>query len=587
MKAEPLACLANALWLGSCLPEHWRFSRALGHPCETQDAWLRRALARHAGCEFGQQHGFATMRNYADFAQRVPLTDYAGVAPWVERIRRGNGESGDGGVLTADRVTRLVPTSGTSGGARKLIPFTAGLQAGFDAVVSAWMVELAHAEPGIVGGPAYWAISPAIDFPAERSAVAIGFDDDRAYLGGLRRGLAGAVMAVPAAARLVADVERWRYVTLLALLRRRELRLVSVWHPSFFELLLAAAQEAWPQLCEDVCTGGCRCEPAGWARARPDAKRARELLALGPLRCAEWWPRLRVVSAWGGGAAEAGLAALRRRFPDALVQAKGLLATEAAVTLPWRGRHVLAVTAHFFEFLDLAGNVWRAHELAVGRRYEVVVSNGGGLWRYRLGDLVEVEGFVDATPALRFLGRAGNVCDLRGEKIDEPFVASVLDKLWDAKSGNAGGGERPQFAVLVACDIGDETGTAAESAAGNAATAGSTAAAGYVLVVDAADAATTGDAAALAALAARLECGLQENPHYAIARHLGQLAPARVRIADGDLKGTFLRAELAAGRRLGDIKFPVLARHGRGIFVGRSTAANLRAPTSDRHLALQ
>ncbi|MDR3228801.1 MAG: hypothetical protein LBT53_05255, partial [Puniceicoccales bacterium] len=59
-------------------------------------------------------------------------------------------------------------------------------------------------------------------------------------------------------------------------------------------------------------------------------------------------------------------------------------------------------------------------------------------------------------------------------------------------------------------------------------------------------------------------------PHYAIARHLGQLAPARVRIADGDLKGTFLRAELAAGRRLGDIKFPVLARHGRGIFVGRS-----------------
>jgi hypothetical protein len=351
----------------------------------------------------------------------------------------------------------------------------------------------------------------------------------------------------------VADVERWRYVTLLALLRRRELRLVSVWHPSFFELLLAAARDAWPLLCEDIRAGGCRCEQADWARAGPDGKRARELLQLGPLACREWWPRLRVISAWGGGAAEAGLADLRQRFPGVLAQPKGLLATEAAVTLPWRGRHALAVTAHFFEFLDASGNIWRTHELEAGRRYEVVVSNGGGLWRYRLGDLVEVEGFEKATPALRFLGRVGNVSDLRGEKISETFVAEVLEKLWSAE-----GAGRPQFAMLVARGGENETGAPAAQCAAVA----DSMAPGYARVVDA------GYAGCAETLAARLERALAANPHYAIARRLGQLAPARVRVADGDARGDFIRAEMAAGRKLGDIKFPVLARHGQERFLG-------------------
>ena len=55
-------------------------------------------------------------------------------------------------------------------------------------------------------------------------------------------------MAVPDELRLVKDMEVFRYVTLLCLLRQRELRLISVWHPSFLTLLVDALSTNWQEL---------------------------------------------------------------------------------------------------------------------------------------------------------------------------------------------------------------------------------------------------------------------------------------------------------------------------------------------------
>ena len=173
---------------------------------------------------------FAATKN---FAKRVPLMDYEDFEPWIERIRRG-----EANVLTREPVTRLVPTSGSTG-ARKLIPFTAGLQREFNAAIGPWLIDLLRQSPGIASGPAYWSVTPVMgNAEPEDSAVPIGFDADTAYLGGTRQRLANVVMAVPDELRFIKDMEVFRYVTLLCLLHQRELRLISVWHPSFLSLLL-------------------------------------------------------------------------------------------------------------------------------------------------------------------------------------------------------------------------------------------------------------------------------------------------------------------------------------------------------------
>jgi hypothetical protein len=523
------AALANAAWLAHSLSGARWFARALENPRVAQEAWLKRQLARHAKSDFGRAHDFAAIHNAADFVRRVPLCDYTGVMPHIERILRGERD-----VLSCGRVTHLAPTSGSSG-ARKLIPFSASLQQGFTAGVGPWILDLARRRPGITCGPAYWAVSPmagtAEESPPPTGAIPIGHADDADYIGGASAWLVRRALAVPGTLRHVRDAKAFRLLTLLSLLRQRDLRLISVWHPSYLDLLVDAAAADWRELLESISNGACPWLHAlppfarkGWCTT-PNPARAAELRWIGTSDWPRWWPHLRVVSCWGEQAAESGWQQLRRRLPHVLVQAKGLVATEAVVTIPWGTQKPLAVTSHFFEFLDERGESRGAHALERGERYQVVVTNGGGLWRYRLGDVVECTGYVRATPSLRFLGRAGCVSDLRGEKLNDVFVAEALRSLWPAES-------LPSYAALRASE---RDGTAHYD----------------LLLSDEALEGAFGD------LGARLEKALRQNPHYDLARRLGQLQPLRVI----PVAAVRAREELAAHRgRLGDAKPTVLLR---------------------------
>ena len=135
------------------------------------------------------------------------------------------------------------------------------------------------------------------------------------------------------------------------------------------------------------------------------------------------WPRLQLLSCWADGPSRRFLPELRADFPDLFIQPKGLLATEAFVTFPLLGRAggALALRSHFFEFLS-GQRSYLAHELCQGQLYEVVVSTGGGLYRYRLGDQVRVQGFVRECPLLSFVGRVGLVSDHYGEKLSPEAI---------------------------------------------------------------------------------------------------------------------------------------------------------------------
>jgi hypothetical protein len=488
-------------------------------PEESQRNILRRLIAANANCEFGRAHGFDRIRSYEEFRQRVPIMEGEDLEPWVERIQHGRPA-----VLTREPVTRLLPTSGSTGG-RKLIPFTATFQRELNAAIGPWIVDLCRQHPSVALGPAYWSVSPAIDLPAEMSAVPVGFDDDSAYVGGLRRQLVEAVLAVPPALRLVRDVECLRYLTLLCLLRQRGLRLISVWHPSFLTLLLDALPAYWDELLRDIKDGGCRrgsdlpLEVRQAVSRGPLATRAKELLRIGPDNPRAWWPHLQVVSCWADAQAALPARDLQRRLPHAFVQAKGLLATEAFVSIPFRGLHPVAVGSHFFEFVDARNEMRLAHELQRGETYSVIVTTGGGLWRYRLGDLVEVDGSVGRTPSLRFLGRVGNVSDLCGEKLAEPFVTRAT------QAACAKRGLSPRFALLAPETEGRRW--------------------HYTLFIE---------GHVTAALAASLETELRANPHYALCRDLGQLGPIRVCPVDSGAYETFCAEAADDGRRWGDVK---------------------------------
>src|SRR5262249_23490782 len=145
----------------------------------------------------------------------------------------------------------------------------------------------------------------------------------------------------------------------------------------------------------------------------------------------------RLISCWADARAAEAAAHVGRLFPQARIQGKGLIATEAFISLPLAGHEgsALAVRSHFLEVApddqpcDRTPSL--AHELEAGRRYSIIVSTGGGLYRYQLQDVVEVVGHVEQCPLIRFVGRQGYVSDQFGEKLNEAHVATVLRETFE------------------------------------------------------------------------------------------------------------------------------------------------------------
>jgi len=488
-------------WIAANTGGYLRFRAALDDPAAAQQTVLLRYLRENAATAFGRRFRFSAIRDVEDFQDRVPLATYADVEPWIERIAAGERE-----VLTRSPVRTLEPTGGSTSAAKR-IPYTAAMQREVRRAVAPWVFDLYKDRPRLALGCAYWSITPlAVEEERGDGPVEVGFEEDSEYLGGFWKRLVDATLAVPSSVRFTPDVDSFRFATLRHLLRRRDLTVISVWHPSFLTLLMAALPRFWDELLREI-------EPG----------RAADLRKLGPGALTRIWPRLGLISCWGDGHAALHLEEVRRAFPGVEIQPKGLLATEAFVTIPFAGGWPVAVRSHFFEFLEEGRDPGRprlAHQLEPGGVYSVVVTTGGGLYRYRLEDRVEVRGFVRRTPSLRFLGKEGHVSDLRGEKLHESFVAGALERAFRRL------GARPRFAMLA--PEGD-------------------ARPGYVLYLEAAPP-LPGE------LAATIEEELHANPQYRACVALGQLKPAKVVRIDRDGFSIYLRRCQERGQRLGDVK---------------------------------
>jgi hypothetical protein len=217
-----ICALANSLWAAGCIPELARFHRATHHVAEEQEAILRRIVHANAETEFGRKHRFSSIRTTEDFRTQVPLRGYEEHEPWIARAADGVPN-----VLTREAIRLFEPTSGSSG-ITKLIPYTASLQREFQRGINAWIADMFAHCPQLLDGPAYWSISPSsADRKRTPGGIPIGFEHDTAYLGGWRKHLVQAVMAVPTGIRLESDTDEFTFTTLLHLLRAQNLRLIS------------------------------------------------------------------------------------------------------------------------------------------------------------------------------------------------------------------------------------------------------------------------------------------------------------------------------------------------------------------------
>ncbi len=88
------------------------------NPIATQEKVLKMLLQKAKKTAFGQDHGFAQIENYEDYAKHVPIRDYEGLRPYVDRVVAGEAD-----ILWPGKPRYFSKTSGTSSGV-KYIPIS-------------------------------------------------------------------------------------------------------------------------------------------------------------------------------------------------------------------------------------------------------------------------------------------------------------------------------------------------------------------------------------------------------------------------------------------------------------------------------
>lgn len=92
-----------------------RFRACCKNPREAQENLLKEIVQKNKNTEYGQQFQLSNINSMEDLRANHPVTDYSHYEAFVNKIARG-----EKNVLTTEKITRLVLTSGTTGKAKRI-----------------------------------------------------------------------------------------------------------------------------------------------------------------------------------------------------------------------------------------------------------------------------------------------------------------------------------------------------------------------------------------------------------------------------------------------------------------------------------
>jgi hypothetical protein len=418
------------------------FEAACQTPEAVQTRLLEGILRTQANTGFGRDHKFAAARTIADYRRNVPIAPYEYVAPYIEKVQRGETSA----LLADRRVLMFALTSGTTA-SRKLIPVTDAYLDMYRRGWNMWGVKMYRDNRGrrVAMRPIVQMVGDPEEF---RTEAGIPCGNLSGYTAMVQKRLIRWMYAVPYVTGKIKD-PRARYYVALRFSMSRNVSQFMAANPSTlvqFGRTLDAEKEP---LLRDLRDGTLRDDldippdvRAWLMRKLPkDEKRAAELGRIaektGRLYPSDVWPSDgTVINTWTGGSMGPYLRQLPRYYGEPPIRDLGLLASEGRMTIPLEGNTssgVLDIWSHYFEFVPEGEidspqpTVLGAHEIVEGKSYYIIPTTAYGLYRYHISDLVRVTGFFGRTPLVEFLGKGHRFANMTGEKLSEYHVTKAMD----------------------------------------------------------------------------------------------------------------------------------------------------------------
>jgi hypothetical protein len=407
----------------------------------SQQAVLRELIEQNKSTAFGKDHQFESIKTIEDYRKAVPIRNFEGHRAYVDRMCNGEAD-----VLCPGKPLFYTNTSGTTT-QPKHIPVFENYFKKYNDMSKIWLYTTLVDNPTLYNGQSLSMVAPA-----EEGKVADGTPYG-SISGVTYRNIPSVLKSTysaPYPVVCIKDHEKKYYALMRCGLGTNITFIISA-SPSNVLRLHEVAVENWEDMVRDVRDGTMRDDVAGeidpahrsavLAGLQPDVVRASLLEKImsdhGPnLRPKHYWPELACVNTWRQGSAAVMIPRLEGYFPETTaVRAFGYWASEL------RGGFVLGnnwdysvLTAHalLYDFIPEQehgsdnATVLGPQEVEVGKNYFIIFSNGSGLYRYDINDMVEITGQYNQYPLFRFIRRGEGETDIAGEKLGEPQVIQAV-----------------------------------------------------------------------------------------------------------------------------------------------------------------
>ncbi|MDB5351040.1 MAG: auxin-responsive promoter-binding protein [Planctomycetota bacterium] len=405
---------------------------------------LLELVRRNADSQFGRDHHFAEIKTASDFRHRVPIRGYDGHEPYIARVR-----DGDVGALfgRGTQVLMFAMTSGTTA-QPKTIPVTSESLKDYREGWTIWGIQAFDAHPEIIANGLRPILQLVSNWKEQFTSGGIPCGAITGLTAQMQNPLVRTTYCMPPVTMGIKDIES-KYYTALRLSAYRDLGATMAANPSTLLGIARLGDREKETLIRDLRDGTLSAKfdlPPDVRRAirwkirikRKETARRLEGIAsrTGRLLPKDYWPNLDFLANWTGGTMGAYLRHFPEFFGDRPIRDIGLIASEGRMTIPIEdgtAAGILDIRHHYFEFLPEdqidkpEPETVEATDLIEGRRYYILPTTAGGLYRYQIFDLVRCAGFHGKAPLIEFLNKGAHISSLTGEKLSEFQVVSAVN----------------------------------------------------------------------------------------------------------------------------------------------------------------
>lgn len=399
---------------------------------DVNEKLLFKLLQENKNTEFGKKYGFDTITTVEEYQKRVPLSAYSDYEEYINRI-----ENGEKNIITSRDIEHFALSSGSSGKPKK-VPMcreAADLFALYTHGACFAVMDRELKESWVKGRGVSLT---EIRFKTHDNGFTYG-----AVSGKVRernKAYENYVYTTPLCVTYPKHDMDFMYMHLRFALMEKDLSYITCTFMTAAYDIMRYFENNWQMLVEDIKNG-----TINEKINVPKSVRNELTLEKMPQRAEEIekeclkgfegiikriWPNVAFVFGIGSESFKIYTERLRYFLGGIKVHYSVFSASEGIFACPVESESdemVLIPFSAFYEFKDIkTGEIVTLDKVVKGRRYEFIITNLSGFYRYRMMDIVEVTGFYNKLPKIRFVYRLNQVLNIAGEKTNDRTMKDVI-----------------------------------------------------------------------------------------------------------------------------------------------------------------